>query len=264
MRSALERIRHSALADLDKCEDSPALEDIRVRVLGRKGELTAVLRGMREVAESERPAMGELANTIKAEIEERIAGIRARLEQQRLAKSLAEERIDVTLPGVRLPYGHVHPLTQVLDEIVGVFVEMGFGVEEGPEIEDDYHNFEALNIPARSPCARHAGHLLRHRRSRAAHAHLARADSRDGVAPAAAARDRAGCRVPPRRRRHDAFADLPPGGGLSGRRGDHVRRSQGGALRVLAALLRGRNARALSAELLPVHRAVAPKSTSVA
>jgi phenylalanyl-tRNA synthetase alpha chain len=151
MRSALERIRHSTLADLDRCEVASALEDIRVRVLGRKGELTAVLRGMREIAESERPAMGELANSIKVEIEERIAGIRDRLEQQRLAKSLAEERIDVTLPGVRFPRGHVHPLTQVLDEIVGIFVEMGFGVEEGPEIEDDYHNFEALNIPRDHP-----------------------------------------------------------------------------------------------------------------
>src|SRR5215467_7175330 len=114
MRAALERIRQATLADLEKCESSAALEDVRVRVLGRKGELTAVLRGMREVPESERPAMGELANTIKSQIEERIALVRDRLEQQRLAKSLAEERIDVTLPGVRFPRGHIHPLTQVL------------------------------------------------------------------------------------------------------------------------------------------------------
>jgi len=151
MRAALERIRQAALADLETCESPAALEDIRVRVLGRKGELTAVLRGMREIPEAERPAMGELANTIKAEIEDRIAAIRGRLEEQRLAKSLAEERIDVTLPGVRCPRGHLHPLTQVLDEIVGIFVEMGFAVEEGPEIEDDYHNFEALNIPRDHP-----------------------------------------------------------------------------------------------------------------
>jgi phenylalanyl-tRNA synthetase alpha chain len=151
MRAALERIRQAALADLDKCQSPAALEDVRVRVLGRKGELTAVLRGMREIAEAERPAMGELANTIKAEVEERIAAIRAQLEEQTLAKSLAEERIDVTLPGVRFPRGHLHPLTQVLDEIVGIFVEMGFAVEEGPEIEDDYHNFEALNIPRDHP-----------------------------------------------------------------------------------------------------------------
>jgi phenylalanyl-tRNA synthetase alpha chain len=151
MRAALERIRQAALADLDKCESPAALEDVRVRVLGRKGELTAVLRGMREIAEAERPAMGELANTIKAEVEERIAAIRAQLEEQTLAKSLAEERIDVTLPGVRFPRGHLHPLTQVLEEIVGIFVEMGFAVEEGPEIEDDYHNFEALNIPRDHP-----------------------------------------------------------------------------------------------------------------
>src|SRR2546421_1468247 len=151
MRADLERIRRAALADLDRCADEGALEAARLRYLGRKGELTAVLRGMRDVAEAERPAMGELANMIKAEVEERLATIRKRLDEGRLAKSLAEERLDVTLPGIRAPRGRIHPLMQVLDEIVGIFVGMGFDVAEGPEIEDDYHNFEALNIPRDHP-----------------------------------------------------------------------------------------------------------------
>jgi len=151
MRADLERIRHDALADLDRCADEAALEEARLRYLGRKGELTAVLRGMREVPEAERPAMGELANTIKVEVEERLAAIRRRLEEERLTKSLAEERLDVTLPGIRLPRGRIHPLMQVQEEVTGIFVAMGFEVAEGPDIEDDYHNFEALNIPRDHP-----------------------------------------------------------------------------------------------------------------
>ena len=106
---------------------------------------------MREVPEAERPAMGELVNTIKAEVEGRIREIRRRQGETRLARSLAEESIDVTLPGTRFPRGRLHPITQVMDEIVAIFVEMGFAVEEGPEIEDDYHNFEALNMPPDHP-----------------------------------------------------------------------------------------------------------------
>lgn len=151
MKSSLERIRQAALADLETCENEAALENARVRYLGKKGELTAVLRGMREVPEAERPAIGELVNRIKAEVEAAIAAIRRRLEEARLAKSLAEERLDVTLPGSAFPRGRLHPLTQVLDEIVAIFTEMGFAVEEGPEVEDDYHNFEALNIPRDHP-----------------------------------------------------------------------------------------------------------------
>jgi phenylalanyl-tRNA synthetase alpha chain len=151
LKSDLERIRQAALADLERCQEGAALEEVRVRYLGRKGELTAVLRGMREIPEAERPAMGELVNAIKAEVEDRIDAIRGRLQQERLAKSLAEERFDVTLPGIRFPHGRLHPLAQVLDEVIEIFVEMGFAVEEGPEIEDDYHNFEALNIPRDHP-----------------------------------------------------------------------------------------------------------------
>ncbi len=151
LRSDLERIRQAALADLERCEDDAALEQVRLRYLGRKGELTTVLRGMREVPEAERPAMGELVNAVKAAVEERLGALRQRLADARLVKSLAEDRLDVTLPGIRTAHGHLHPLTQVLDEITSIFVEMGFDVATGPEVEDDYHNFEALNIPRDHP-----------------------------------------------------------------------------------------------------------------
>ena len=151
MRSDLERIRQAALADLDKSADERALEEVRLRYLGKKGELTSVLRGMREVPEAERPAIGELVNSIKAEVEARLTAARERIEGERLARSLAEDRLDVTVPGIRSPRGRFHPLLQVQWEIVSILIDMGFAVEKGPEIEDDYHNFEALNIPKDHP-----------------------------------------------------------------------------------------------------------------
>ncbi len=151
MREELERIQREALEGLERCDREEELEALRLRVLGRKGALTACLRGMREVAEAERPAIGDLANRVKAAVEQRIAEIRHRLETNRLARSLSEDRLDVTLPGIRLPRGRLHPITQVMNDAVGVFTEMGFSVESGPEIEDDYHNFEALNIPRDHP-----------------------------------------------------------------------------------------------------------------
>jgi len=151
VKSHLEHLRESALAELDRCADEMSLERVRLRYLGRKGELTAVLRGMREVPEAERPAMGELVNAIKADVEARLREVRDRLAQDKLVRSLAEDRLDVTLPGIRFPQGRLHPTTRVLDEICAAFAEMGFAVETGPEIEDDYHNFEALNIPRNHP-----------------------------------------------------------------------------------------------------------------
>src|SRR5438034_9546764 len=114
MRAELERIRQAALAALDSCSDEAALEQVRVSMLGRKGELTAVLRGMRDVPEAERPAMGALVNSVKSEVEAAIEAIGLRLEAARLVRSLAEERIDVTLPGNRLPRGRLQLLPQVL------------------------------------------------------------------------------------------------------------------------------------------------------
>ena len=151
MKEALERIRAEALAALRSSDGEEAIEEVRVRFLGRKGELTTLVRHMREVAPEERPAMGALLNTVKDEVEQRIAEA---LEASRAAiRSLrvAAERIDVTAPGRRARAGRLHPITQMLDELTDVFLALGFSVAEGPEIEDDYHNFEALNFPKDHP-----------------------------------------------------------------------------------------------------------------
>jgi len=167
MKEALENIRAAAQAALAGARDEAAVEALRIRFLGRKGELTTVMRLMRDVAADERPAMGALLNEIKDDLEARLdAALAATRAGARLRQ--AAERIDVTEPGRRPPLGRAHPLMQVMEEIVDVFCGLGFSVAEGPEIEDDYHNFEALNFPADHPARDMQdtlftadGHLLR-------------------------------------------------------------------------------------------------------
>ena len=150
MRDALEQVRAQARADLAAGGDETAIEALRVRYLGRKGALTAVMRHMRDVPPAERPAMGALLNEIKDEIEARVGeALAAARAAARAAR--AGERLDVTEPGRRPALGRLHPLTQTMDEVVDVFRSLGFAIAEGPEIEDDYHNFEALNFPPDHP-----------------------------------------------------------------------------------------------------------------
>jgi phenylalanyl-tRNA synthetase alpha chain len=151
MEAELIRIREEAVRGLEECRTEEEMEALRVRYLGRKGALTAVLRGLKEVPPERRPAIGELANQVKDLLGQRLEALRLRLQEQKKAKSLATERIDVTLPGTRSLLGRLHPLTRVLEEAVEIFRSMGFAVAEGPDIEDDYHNFEALNIPKDHP-----------------------------------------------------------------------------------------------------------------
>src|SRR5215475_3826089 len=150
MKDALEQIRSEALADLAGGGDEAAIEALRVRYLGRKGELTTVMRHMREVAAAERPAMGALLNQIKDEIEARIGDALA-AARGRARAARATQSIDVTEPGRRPALGRLHPLMRTMDDVVDVFRGLGFSVAEGPDIEDDYHNFEALNFPADHP-----------------------------------------------------------------------------------------------------------------
>jgi phenylalanyl-tRNA synthetase alpha chain len=151
MKEALRRLREAALGALDASTDDAGLEAVRVQYLGRKGELTEALRGLRDVAPEQRPEIGALANEVKDAVEARIATLRQDLQGRQREARLVAERVDVTMPGRRTPTGHVHPLTQVTDELVGVFTSLGFSVADGPEIEDDYHNFEALNFPHDHP-----------------------------------------------------------------------------------------------------------------
>ncbi|MFN8640643.1 MAG: phenylalanine--tRNA ligase subunit alpha [Candidatus Binatia bacterium] len=167
MKDALESIRAAALAALAEAGDEAAVDAVRVRFLGRKGELTSVVRLMRDVAPDDRPAMGALLNAVKDELESRVDQALS-AARGRVRARAASERLDVSEPGRRPVLGRLHPLMQVMDEIVDVFLGLGFSVAEGPEIEDDYHNFEALNFPPDHPARDMQdtlftadGHLLR-------------------------------------------------------------------------------------------------------
>jgi phenylalanyl-tRNA synthetase alpha chain len=151
MDNDLARIRDEALSVLETCRDEASLEALRVQLLGKKGELTTVLRGLGGQPPEQRRAIGEQANQLKEFIESQIAARRTHLQEEQRARSLAAERIDVTVPGIQRPRGSLHPLLQTLDETIAIFTAMGFEVARGPDIEDDYYNFAALNIPANHP-----------------------------------------------------------------------------------------------------------------
>ncbi len=151
MREELARLRTAAEREIADADGEEALDALRVRYLGRKGSLSGILRGLGQLDAADRPAMGALANDVKDAISATLDARGLALSTARLDRALAEERIDVTLPGRRRPRGHVHPLRQVEDDIVDIFVAMGFHVADGPEIEDDFHNFGALNFPPDHP-----------------------------------------------------------------------------------------------------------------
>ncbi|HEY2665166.1 MAG TPA: phenylalanine--tRNA ligase subunit alpha [Candidatus Binataceae bacterium] len=151
MKEELEQIRRRAMAELAAGAAAEQIEEVRVRVLGRSGELTAIMRKMRDVAPQERPEIGQLVNQIKGEIEARIDELTTQLALRELEKALAGERIDVSLPGAKLPRGRLHPITIVGERMLDIFQSMGFEVAATPDIEDDFHNFQALNFPADHP-----------------------------------------------------------------------------------------------------------------
>ncbi len=151
MLNALQKIKEQAAQTLANAQDSKALDELRVKYLGKKGELTAILKQMGSLSAEERPKVGQLANEVRASIESLIAEKNAALKAAMLDKRLELETIDVTMPGKAAPLGHAHPLSKVLEELKEIFMGMGFSVVEGPEVELDYYNFEALNIPKNHP-----------------------------------------------------------------------------------------------------------------
>jgi phenylalanyl-tRNA synthetase alpha chain len=151
MEQELQRIRGAAFRELEQAEDVGALNDLRVKVLGKKGDLTAVLRGMGAMDPAERPRVGQLVNDLRQDFETALNARFELLKEVELNKRLAAEKIDITLPGRVLELGRRHPLTLALDRIKTVFLQMGFDIEEGPEVESDYYNFEALNLPPDHP-----------------------------------------------------------------------------------------------------------------
>ena len=151
MREQLEAIRQKALSGIQMATDLKNLEAIRVEMLGKKGELTAILKGMKELSEEERPKMGQLVNEVRQVMEDQLEQRRKELADRALNLKLAVEKIDVTLPA-RLPeLGHRHPMKTVLEDIKNIFIGMGYSIAEGPEIENSYYNFDALNIPEEHP-----------------------------------------------------------------------------------------------------------------
>jgi phenylalanyl-tRNA synthetase alpha chain len=151
MKATLEALGAEIEQALDACRSEDDLERIRIAFLGRRGRLTEVMRGVGALAPAERPVLGELANALKRRVDERMESLRERWRSEQQRRDLETARIDVTLPGRPWPYGHAHPLVAVLNEAVGILVGLGFSVYEGPHIEDEYHNFTALNIPSDHP-----------------------------------------------------------------------------------------------------------------
>jgi phenylalanyl-tRNA synthetase alpha chain len=148
----LEALAKGAREAVASAGDERALEDLRVRFLGKKGELSAVLRGMGALEAGERPRVGEVANRVRDELEAMLAAARRRLEEARLEADLRGPPIDVTLPGrALLPRGHRHPITRAAEDVAAIFARLGYEVASGPEIELDWYNFEALNIPPDHP-----------------------------------------------------------------------------------------------------------------
>lgn len=151
MKQQLEEIRLRALSALEEAATPTALEELRVKLLGKKGELTAVLKQMGRLTPEERPVMGQLANSVRAAIEEKLETRKMELSAAVLEARLASEAIDVTIPGQAVELGHQHPMNQVLQEIKDIFVGLGYQVVDGPEVELASYNFTRLNIEEGHP-----------------------------------------------------------------------------------------------------------------
>ncbi len=151
MKDQLEKIKAQAMQALESVSDLKLLDELRIKYLGKKGELTAVLRGMGALSPEERPKVGALANQVREQIEEKLQSKMDELSAKLQSKKMKAEEIDVTIPGRRRETGKLHPLSTVLNQVKDIFIGMGFSIAEGPDVELDYYNFEALNIPKNHP-----------------------------------------------------------------------------------------------------------------
>ena len=151
MKTQLEQIRAAALAAISEAADGKAVEELRVKYLGKKGELTAILKQMGSLSAEERPVMGQLANEVRAAIEAAIAESAEKMKSAALEAQLKAETVDITMPAKKRSVGSLHPINKVANDLIDIFQSMGFDVVDGPEVETDYYNFEALNVPADHP-----------------------------------------------------------------------------------------------------------------
>ncbi|KIL43788.1 phenylalanine--tRNA ligase subunit alpha [Jeotgalibacillus soli] len=151
MEERLKQLQQEAIGRVEDAQALKALNEVRVAYLGKKGPITEVLKGMGKLSAEERPKIGAMANDVRDAIASAIEEKQQKLEAEAIQAQLAEEGIDVTLPGRSVKAGNHHPLTNVVEEIENLFISMGYKVEEGPEVEQDYYNFEALNLPKGHP-----------------------------------------------------------------------------------------------------------------
>ena len=151
MEQQLKQLEQEALAKIEAASNVKELNDVRVAYLGKKGPITDLLKGMGKLSAEERPKMGALVNTVRENLTEVLTAKMTALEEAAIQQQLEKESIDVTLPGARVAIGNRHPLTRVIEEIEDLFVGMGYEIVEGPEVEKDYYNFEAMNLPKGHP-----------------------------------------------------------------------------------------------------------------
>ena len=151
VKEELENLHKEILASLSQVSTEKEVSEIRVRSLGRKGSVTQLLKRLGNLPETDRREIGRKANQIKEDLETRIEEVLLQIRERERKEALEKEKVDVTLPGRRIPIGKKHPITQILEEIIHIFSRLGFEVVEGPEVELDYYNFEALNIPKGHP-----------------------------------------------------------------------------------------------------------------
>jgi len=151
MKEKLDQAREQALQALEGADSLSALDEIRVRYLGRKGVVTEILRGLGQVAPEDRPAIGQAANEVKAAVAAAVEARKAELQEREAEARARKSRVDLSLPGRRPRQGHLHPIPRVAEEILAIFREMGFQVATGPDVETEYYNFDSLNTPADHP-----------------------------------------------------------------------------------------------------------------
>ena len=147
LKESIEKIKEKSIKDIKELKDSKALEELRIKYLGKKGELTAVLRGMKDLAPEERPIIGNLVNEVRDNLEELISKRQEEFKKEELNKRLENEKIDITLPSSKLKRGSIHPLNRIIEDMEDLFVSMGYDVVVGPELETDEFCFERLNLP---------------------------------------------------------------------------------------------------------------------
>lgn len=151
METTLKKLANEAITSIEKIDSLENLKELEVKYLGRKGELTAILRGIKDMTPEEKKTFGQLSNKVKNDLEEAFENKRQELENKQLKKDLGKEFFDTTIPGKIRELGHIHPISQTQEEVERIFGQMGFAIMDGPEMESEYYNFEGLNIPADHP-----------------------------------------------------------------------------------------------------------------